>query len=55
MAKKKRDDEGGYSYMDTYGDLVTLLLTFFILLFSMSTVDNEKFFPIKKAILPRLF
>ena len=29
MAKKKRDDEGGYSYMDTYGDLVTLLLTFF--------------------------
>ena len=49
MAKKKRDDEGGYSYMDTYGDLVTLLLTFFILLFSMSTVDNEKWEMLIKA------
>ena len=28
--------------MDTYGDLVTLLLTFFVLLFSFSTIDAEK-------------
>ena len=28
--------------MDTYGDMVTLLLTFFIMLFSMSTVDAQK-------------
>ena len=28
--------------MDTYGDMVTLLLTFFIMLFSMSSVNQEK-------------
>ena len=43
MARKKnRDYGGGYSWMDTYGDMVTLLLTFFIMLFSMSTVNEEK-------------
>jgi len=30
-------------WMLTYADLMTLLLVFFILLFSMSTVENEKF------------
>lgn len=29
--------------MDTYGDLVTLLLCFFVLLFSMSTVEENRF------------
>ncbi|MEG1365625.1 MAG: flagellar motor protein MotB [Oscillospiraceae bacterium] len=42
MARKKRDSGGGYSWMDTCGDMVTLLLTFFIMLFSMSTVDENK-------------
>jgi len=28
--------------MDTYGDMVTLLLTFFVLLFSISTIDAQK-------------
>ena len=28
--------------MDTYGDLVTLLLTFFVLLFSFSSIDAKK-------------
>ncbi len=28
--------------MDTYGDLVTLLLTFFVMLYSMSTLDARK-------------
>ena len=28
--------------MDTYGDMVTLLLCFFVLLYSMSTVDDQK-------------
>lgn len=49
MAKRKREEEAGYSYMDTYGDMVTLLLTFFILLFSMSTVDNDKWEILIKA------
>lgn len=28
--------------MDTYGDLVTLLLTFFVLLYAMSSMDASK-------------
>lgn len=43
MAKKKeRPEAEGYNYMDTYGDLVTLLLTFFVLLYSFSTTDADK-------------
>ncbi len=43
---KSKEDEpkkGAPAYMNTYGDMMTLLLTFFVLLFSMSTVDAEKF------------
>jgi chemotaxis protein MotB len=43
---KKREDEpkkGAPAYMNTYGDMMTLLLTFFVLLFSMSSVDATKF------------
>ncbi len=36
--------------MTTYSDLVTLLLTFFVLLFSMATIDNQKFEEIKKSL-----
>lgn len=40
--KRKQDEGGGYSWMDTYGDLVTLLLTFFVLLYAMSSMDASK-------------
>ncbi len=40
MAKKKGG--GGANWMDTYGDMVTLLLCFFVLLYSMSTIDTDK-------------
>lgn len=41
--KSKSSDSGGGAYwMDTYGDMVTLLLTFFVLLFSFSTIDAQK-------------
>lgn len=43
---KRKEDEpkkGAPAYMNTYGDMMTLLLTFFVLLFSMSTVDAAKF------------
>ena len=45
MAKKKKQDTGGPSkaWMDTFSDLMNLLLCFFVLLFSMSTVDAQKF------------
>jgi chemotaxis protein MotB len=37
------DEGGGNEWLATYGDLVTLLLCFFVLLFAMSTVDAKKF------------
>lgn len=48
LPKKQREDTE-YSWMDTYGDLVTLVLTFFILLFSFSSIDNKKFQLIRAA------
>jgi chemotaxis protein MotB len=44
MARKRESDEGGApAWMATYGDLVTNMLVFFVLLFSMSTVDQNTF------------
>lgn len=49
MARKKRQEEGiGQGWLTTYGDTVTLLLTFFVLLFSFSSLDVNKF---KKMII----
>lgn len=45
-ARKKfgqAEEEGTPEWMVTYSDLVTLLLTFFVLLFSMATIDKQKF------------
>lgn len=41
--KKEQTSEGTPAWMATYSDMVTLLLTFFILLFSLSTVDKNRF------------
>lgn len=35
--------------MDTYGDMVTLILTFFVLLYSMSSIDQQKWQYIAQA------
>ena len=45
MAKKRQDDppKGAPAWQATFSDLMNLLLCFFVLLFSMSTVDAEKF------------
>ncbi len=42
MVRKKKSGGGGANWMDTYGDMVTLLLCFFVLLYSMSTISEEK-------------
>jgi chemotaxis protein MotB len=41
--KEEEAKQGAPDWMVTYGDMVTLLLCFFVLLFSMSTVDAKKF------------
>ncbi len=45
MARKKKEEPqgGGASWMNTFADLMNLLLCFFVMLFSMSTIDAEKF------------
>lgn len=45
MAKKKKAEaaKGSPAWMATFSDLMNLLLCFFVLLFSMSTVSEEKF------------
>lgn len=48
--KKKQEDSGGASWVTTFSDLMSLLLTFFILLFSMSTVSEEKFSAASQSI-----
>ena len=45
MAKKKAEEapKGSPAWMATFSDLMNLLLCFFVLLFSMSSVDAQKF------------
>lgn len=52
MKKKKSSDGGGANWMDTYGDMVTLLLCFFVLLYSMSTIDQQKWLEIVRSFNP---
>lgn len=50
MRKKKADEGGGGpNWLDTYADMVTLVLTFFVLMFSISSVDAEKWKMIVQA------
>lgn len=41
VKRKAKSSGGGANWMDTYGDMVTLLLCFFVLLYSMSTISTE--------------
>ncbi|MBQ8147851.1 MAG: flagellar motor protein MotB [Lachnospiraceae bacterium] len=46
MARRRKEDPpaaGSPAWMATFGDLMNLLLCFFVLLFSMSRIDEEKY------------
>ncbi|WP_337018358.1 flagellar motor protein MotS [Oceanobacillus massiliensis] len=52
MRRKKK--EGAPKWMVTYSDMVTLVLVFFILLFSMSQIDLTKFDTISESFRNRM-
>lgn len=52
MKRRKKAEGGGASWMDTYGDLVTLLLCFFVLLYSISSLDQAKWIQVVKSFNP---
>ena len=54
MARKKPGGGGEDcgSWMDTYGDMVTLLLCFFVMLYSMSDINQQKWEMFVKSIFP---
>lgn len=49
MKRHQQEEGGGDSWMNTYSDMVTLLLCFFVLLLSFSEVNAEKWERIVKA------
>lgn len=54
MARRKREDSGGGGddWLNTYADMVTLLLCFFVLLYSISSVDAAKWAIVVKSFNP---
>jgi flagellar motor protein MotB len=50
IRKKESSAGGGAPWLTTLCDLMQLLLTFFVLLFSMSNVDAEKFANVTTSI-----
>ncbi|MCI8517513.1 MAG: OmpA family protein [Hungatella sp.] len=55
MGRRKKAGGGGEdcgSWMDTYGDMVTLLLCFFVMLYSMSDINQQKWEMFVKSIFP---
>lgn len=47
---KRGTEGGGASWMETYSDMVTLLLTFFVMLYAMSTMDAQKYATIVESL-----
>ena len=39
----QQEDEGGADWMTTFADMMTLLLAFFVLLYSFSSINKQKF------------
>ncbi|MCI9598008.1 MAG: OmpA family protein [Firmicutes bacterium] len=52
MMKRAKKKGGGANWQDTYGDMVTLLLCFFVLLYSISTVDQVKWANLVRSFNP---
>ncbi len=49
-SRPPEDDDSGNEWILTYADMVTLLLTFFVMLLAISTMDTERFEQIMSSI-----
>ena len=50
MARKEnKSNVDKNAWLGTYGDMITLILVFFVLLYSMSTIDQQKYRLLVKA------
>lgn len=47
--ERKKTEVNKDAWLNTYADMITLILVFFILLFAMSTIDQEKYRLLVKA------
>ena len=52
--RKRKVDKGAPKWLVTYSDMVTLILVFFILLFSMSQIDQVKFDAVAESFQNRM-
>jgi len=51
LAKKRKPEAVNTgAWLNTYADMVTLILTFFVLLYSMSTIDAQKYAKLAEAL-----
>lgn len=50
--KYQKKKGGGANWMDTYGDMVTLLLCFFVMLYSISSIDENKWMALVRSFNP---
>lgn len=48
--RREQSSEGSPEWLTTYSDLVTLLLTFFIMLFAMSSINKQKFEDLARSL-----
>jgi len=49
-ASRPKKDDGGDEWLITYADSITLLMAFFVMMFSVSSLNYEKFSEVKASI-----
>lgn len=50
LSRRRAEGGSGGSWLNTYADMVTLLLCFFVLLFAFSNVDEQRFQAVMSAL-----